>query len=277
MNALLRFKMVIALFLLFVALASALTYALNNADSVQKPVISAKISKAESTPKWLPSWMPKSWCVVLLHRFAQKKLNFNFDQPLDELSESINEITWVDSVKRISRDYQGNFSVDVDIKTPLCYVSDKKLYIDKNRDFMFPLTDRNHHILKNGETIPVVDTTKIKNNSTSKSEMSVWLQNLVDFIVKWNNNDVVSERFDLKLIKMVPYRTRNYSDCLFTIQLFDKKEQKQTRVEWGSSKNENALESVTGDQKWRDLENAVKRGGHNSSIDLRYKVSAGTL
>ena len=268
MNNIVKKKAVLAV--LFIICFGISWYCLLLATDSSEYVFQKKYTKIKSEN--LPKWMPTSWCRVLLKRFAEKKIDPNFDNNLKVLHDEIKMITWVKGVKKIYRDYRGNLDVDLEIRRPLCVIKKGRniRYLDANLDldYMRPLTNENYNILKNGEKLPLV----IINMKENKNN---WIEDLVDYIIKWNKETLINSRFTLNEIVMNPHRTNSY--CSLTLKLLDKEHHKVTQVVWGISQNENALESRTGIEKWADFRNAVARGGYNDSLDLRYNVSKASL
>jgi hypothetical protein len=270
----------VLLFIAFVFALSLEIFALKYIENSQEPVFGNKNNKAKSHNEWLPKWMPTTWCKELLRQFAQSDIDPNFENSLEELYEKLKKITWVDSVKKISRDYRSNFNVDIKIKTPICLIKGYKRmgYLDKNGEFMKPLGVKNLNVLKDGTELPVINAEKISPKYVAnKEDMGRWFDDLVAYLLKWEKEKEINSRYSIKKLDMTPYRNRSYSSCRFILHLFDKKYRKGTVVEWGFSENENALESRTGDQKWESFRHAAIRSAYFNSLDLRYNVSNPTL
>ncbi len=271
-------KNIIIILLFFVLLAT--NYVLVIFAQENRTIVFQKnYTKALSESEWLPKWMPSHWCRELLNRIAEKKIEPNFNNSLEKIGSRLNEISWVDSVEKISRNYRGDFKVNIKIKTPICLIQiNKKVgYLDKSGDYMKPLSNKNLHILNDGRVLPVINANKLTPSTASKDEMRQAFDDLIRYLIKWESEASVKGRYELNSIEMLPYKKRSFFGCRFILNLSDKKYRKPTQVVWGISQNENALESRTGEHKWADFRNAVARGGYNNSLDLRYNVSKTTL
>lgn len=236
--------------------------------------------EAKSSSRLLPEWMPKTWGIKLLKKMAKEKIRPGFEFSLEELNEIIGRISWIHSIDKIERDYKGLFNIRINIRKPICYtyIKSKKSnffsesYWDDDGYYLKVLDQKNKLSLSDGTRLPAVDVSKLQ--YVSDIERNLWQKDLVSFLKDLAKRSEVLERYQLNNIILEPYKTAKYSTCLLKMEMFDKKFRSETHVEWGVFQKENALESRSNNEKWKDIKNAILREKHIRSLDLRYKPNS---
>lgn len=245
-------------------------------NSEKKP---SKVQSNFHLNNMIPKWMPTSWVSPFLKQYQNKFEKNLFQNNLQSLSNQIEHSPWIKSVHYLQRNFLGKANIALQVRKPICLLKMKRkqIYLDENMEYL-PLLSHQHTRYLNDKKLPEVNVTKIEKDSSLQKKQ--WLSEMVNFINTWNKEKIVTDRFDLDQITLLPYKSRKFQNCRLSLTLIDKKFKKnsyhKTILEWGINQKYNELEDRKASDKWTDLKNAISQGKSFKTLDLRYK-EAGIL
>ncbi|MBF0197745.1 MAG: hypothetical protein HQL32_08540 [Planctomycetes bacterium] len=226
-----------------------------------------------------PEWMPRTW-----HRNFFKDLLFDRSRPafardLHSVVEELGESPWVEEVKSVKRAYNGDVQLALSVRKPACLLKNNRgaRYLDRYAKEMPLLSRSSYNKLlqlkddRSSPLLPEVDVSALVNKSLSDSLRRKWLQEVVDFVLSWQQQDTFYDRLELKEIDMKPYESKAGLECLLTLVAVDLNFSKKVKINWGIHREYNELEDRYAKDKWQDLIRAIEQKKYFSSVDLRYK------
>jgi hypothetical protein len=220
---------------------------------------------------FVPAWMPKSWVAKFLRATHLDIDESLFQRSLEEMANSVEASEWVKEVKKVERNFKGEFSLALDVRKPVCVMTNQgaNWYYDTDLIQLPVLSTQNIHQLADGDILPIVHVDPIAKD-TSQNRMK-WCGEIVNLAVAWNEDPVISDRLRLLEIELEPYRTTNFNECRLILKVRDNKFSQMITINWGINRDYNELEDRTSQDKWTDLIFAIGQERPFQALDLRYK------
>lgn len=220
---------------------------------------------------FVPGWMPKSWVAKFLRATHLDIDESLFQRSLEEMANSVEASEWVKEVKKVERNFKGEFSLVLDVRKPVCVMTNQGVnwYYDTELTQLPVLSTQNIHQLANGEVLPIVHVGPISKDSSQNRVK--WCGEIVNLAVAWNEDPVISQRLRLLEVEVEPYRSQGFNECRLILKVRDNKFSQMITIHWGVNRDYNELEDRTSQDKWTDLIFAIGQERPFQALDLRYK------
>jgi len=221
----------------------------------------------------VPDWMPKHWVGEFLRAIHLDIDDSLFHRSLQEMEGTLSSSAWIKDVKRLERNFKGEFGLSLNVRKPICVIesNDIKGYMDAEGEILDLLSSKEIYRLADGSLLPKVYVDEIKKDSTQ--DKNKWLNEVSHLISSWSGNLVINQRLQLEEIYMKPYRAKSLSECRLDLKVKDLKFGKIVDIDWGISRGYNELEDHSDEKKWWTLTYAVGQDRPFEKLDLKYKDS----